>query len=122
MFDHHYVFPKTNPDLLPAQFKAAEAMGMRMAVSRGSMDRSQKDGGLPPDSVVQTIDDILRNSEDIVGDYHDPKPFAMRPGGVRPLLAVLRHRGSRKSANTPAGARPPCSAPEVKSLRTDSVA
>lgn len=78
VFDHHYVFPKTHPDLLPAQFKAAEAMGMRMAVSRGSMDRSQKDGGLPPDSVVQTIDDILKNSEDIVRDYHDPKPFAMR--------------------------------------------
>ncbi len=51
-FDHHYVFPAQAGDLLGAQFAAAEALGIRMYCSRGSMDLSVKDGGLPPDSVV----------------------------------------------------------------------
>ena len=52
-FDHHYVFPAGAGDLLGAQFAAAEELGIRMFASRGSMDLSKKDGGLPPDSVVQ---------------------------------------------------------------------
>ena len=61
-FDHHYVFPGGNSaSLLDAQFAAAEALGVRMYASRGSMDLSRKDGGLPPDSVVQTVDEILRD-------------------------------------------------------------
>ena len=53
-FDHHYVFPAGAGDLLGTQFAAAEELGIRMFASRGSMDLSRKDGGLPPDSVVQT--------------------------------------------------------------------
>lgn len=84
VFDHHYVFPAAHPDLLPAQFEAAQHLGVRMMVSRGSMDLSQKDGGLPPDSVVQTIDQILRNSEMIVRQYHDAAPFSMRQVALAP--------------------------------------
>lgn len=58
-FDHHYVFPAGCGDLLGAQFAAADELGMRMVASRGSMDLSVKDGGLPPDSVVQSVDAIL---------------------------------------------------------------
>lgn len=48
-FDHHYVFPDGNSDaLLDAQFSAAKDLGIRMYASRGSMDLSKKDGGLPP--------------------------------------------------------------------------
>ena len=54
--DHHYVFPKgAGGDLMGAQFEAARALGMRFHATRGSMDLSVKDGGLPPDSVVQTV-------------------------------------------------------------------
>ena len=77
-FDHHYVFPQNSGDLLAAQFEAAKALGIRMHASRGSMDLSEKDGGLPPDSVVQTVDEILRDSENAVKAYHDPSPFSMR--------------------------------------------
>ena len=60
-FDHHYVFPDGNSDaLLDAQFSAAKDLGIRMYASRGSMDLSKKDGGLPPDSVVQNVEEILR--------------------------------------------------------------
>ncbi len=76
-FDHHYVFPKGAGDLIGAQFAAADALGIRMHASRGSMDLSRKDGGLPPDSVVQTVDEILADSEDLIRRYHDPKPFSM---------------------------------------------
>ena len=51
--DHHYVFPKGHEHgILEAQFAAADTLGMRFHATRGSMDLSKKDGGLPPDSVV----------------------------------------------------------------------
>ena len=83
-FDHHYVFPAGCGDLLGAQFAAAEELGMRMVCSRGSMDLSRKDGGLPPDSVVQTIDEILADSVRAIETYHDPRPGSMRQVALAP--------------------------------------
>lgn len=78
-FDHHYVFPKgEETGLLAAQFQAAAKLGIRLHASRGSMSLSQKDGGLPPDSVVQDVDVILKDSERVVAQFHDPRPFSMR--------------------------------------------
>ncbi|MEG1917387.1 MAG: 8-oxoguanine deaminase [Oscillospiraceae bacterium] len=76
-FDHHYVFPAGSGDLLGAQFAAADALGIRLHASRGSMDLSRKDGGLPPDSVVQTVDEILRDSTAAIERYHDPSVGSM---------------------------------------------
>ncbi|MGN0800631.1 MAG: 8-oxoguanine deaminase [Christensenellales bacterium] len=84
-FDHHYVFPHAAGDLLiDTQFAAAEELGIRMHASRGSMDLSRKDGGLPPDSVVQPIDAILRDSVRLVKAYHDPSFGAMRQVALAP--------------------------------------
>ncbi|MGL4736687.1 MAG: 8-oxoguanine deaminase [Cellulosilyticaceae bacterium] len=78
-FDHHYVFPRqTAGTLIDTQFAAADELGMRLHASRGSMCLSKKDGGLPPNSVVQTIDEILKDSERLVNQYHDPSPFSKR--------------------------------------------
>ena len=77
-FDHHYVFPAGTGDLLGTQFAAAEELGIRMVSSRGSMDLSRKDGGLPPDSVVQTVDEIMADSLRAIETSHDPRPGAMR--------------------------------------------
>ncbi|MEG1882594.1 MAG: 8-oxoguanine deaminase [Clostridia bacterium] len=77
-FDHHYVFPQGTGDLIGAQFEAAEQLGIRMHASRGSMSLSKKDGGLPPDSVVQTVDEILSDSERLIQRYHDDQPLSMR--------------------------------------------
>ncbi len=41
------------------------------------MSLSVKDGGLPPDSVVQDDDEILADSERLVGLHHDRSPLAM---------------------------------------------
>ena len=62
------------------------------------MDLSQKDGGLPPDSVVQTIDQILADSERLVRVWHDPSRFSMRQSSPGPLLPLLRvHRPAAES-------------------------
>ncbi len=79
VFDHHYVFPSSTPgELIDTQFDAASRIGIRLHASRGSMSRSVKDGGLPPDSVVQTTDQILTDSLRLIEKYHDPSPFSMR--------------------------------------------
>ncbi len=83
-FDHHYVFPRGSGDLLGAQFAAAEELGIRMFASRGSMDLSRKDGGLPPDSVVQTVDEILADSVRAIETWHDPSPGSMRQVALAP--------------------------------------
>ena len=83
-FDHHYVFPAGAGDLIGAQFAAAEELGIRMFASRGSMDLSKKDGGLPPDSVVQTVDEIMKDSVRIIEQYHDPRPGSMRQVALAP--------------------------------------
>ena len=83
-FDHHYVFPRGSGDLLGAQFAAADELGMRFHASRGSMDLSVKDGGLPPDSVVQTVDEIMKDSADAIERFHDPKPYAMHRVALAP--------------------------------------
>src|SRR5262245_7310295 len=51
--DHHYIFPAGLEDGVEIEVAAAGRLGIRVLLTRGSMDRSQKDGGLPPDSVVQ---------------------------------------------------------------------
>lgn len=83
-FDHNYVFPKDSGDLMGVQFAAAEELGIRFHASRGSMDLSKKDGGLPPDSVVQTVDEIMRDSARCIEAYHDPSFGSMRQVALAP--------------------------------------
>ncbi len=75
--DHLYVHPKGGGDLISAEITAARELGFRFHPTRGSMSLSEKDGGLPPDSVVQDDDDILADSERLVRLHHDPTPGAM---------------------------------------------
>ena len=84
-FDHHYLFPQKNLEmLLDSQFAAAKDLGIRMYASRGSMDLSKKDGGLPPDSVVQSLDDILKDCQRVVEKYHDPSRYSMNMVALAP--------------------------------------
>lgn len=81
--DHLYVHPRGGGDLIGAEIAAAAELGFRFHPTRGSMSLSVKDGGLPPDSVVQDDDEILADSERLVAAHHDPAPGAM----VRVALA-----------------------------------
>jgi 8-oxoguanine deaminase len=75
--DHHYVFPKGVEDGIDIQVAAARRLGLRALLTRGSMNRSQRDGGLPPDNVVQDEDTILADSERLVARYHQAGDGAM---------------------------------------------
>ncbi|MBO0691303.1 MAG: 8-oxoguanine deaminase [Acidimicrobiaceae bacterium] len=75
--DHLYIHPKGAGDLIGAEIVAATQLGMRFHPTRGSMSLSEKDGGLPPDSVVQDDDEILADSERLVLAHHDPSWGAM---------------------------------------------
>ena len=69
--DHLYLHPRGGGDLLTAEITAAQDLGMRFHPTRGSMSLSQKDGGLPPDDVVQEDDEILSQCRDAVERHHD---------------------------------------------------
>jgi 8-oxoguanine deaminase len=75
--DHHYLYPAGLEQAVDIAVAEARALGIRATISRGSMNLSQKDGGLPPDSVVQDEDVILADSERVLGLFHDPAPGAM---------------------------------------------
>jgi 8-oxoguanine deaminase len=75
--DHHYVFTPGLNAAMDIQVEEARAIGMRMTVTRGSMNLSEKDGGLPPDSVVQDHDTILADCERVIGVYHEREEGAM---------------------------------------------
>ncbi|MGB3827530.1 MAG: 8-oxoguanine deaminase [Ornithinimicrobium sp.] len=75
--DHHYVFPRDGGDLLGAEIDAAAEVGLRFHPTRGSMDLGRRDGGLPPDDVVEDRDSILAASEQAIRRWHDPSPDSM---------------------------------------------
>lgn len=82
--DHHYLFPRgASSELLDITIAAAAETGIRFHPTRGSMSLGKKDGGLPPDEVIQDVDTILADCERVIGRYHDPRPGAM----VRVALA-----------------------------------
>ena len=85
--DHLYLHPRGAGDLISAEIAAASELGFRFHPTRGSMSLSEKDGGLPPDSVVQDDDEILADCEQLVARHHDPTPGAM----VRVALAPCSH-------------------------------
>jgi cytosine/adenosine deaminase-related metal-dependent hydrolase len=62
-FDHHYVFPRGVGGLIEAEVRAARELGLRIVASRGSMDLGESDGGLPPDDLVEELDDVLADTE-----------------------------------------------------------
>ncbi|MEE2952021.1 MAG: 8-oxoguanine deaminase [Pseudomonadota bacterium] len=82
--DHHYLFPGGLDDAIDIEAEEAQLIGMRVTLTRGSMDLSKKDGGLPPDSVVQDTDTILADSERLIGRYHDRSEGAMLQVALAP--------------------------------------
>jgi 8-oxoguanine deaminase len=76
--DNLYVFPEgTSSRFIDVEIEAASKIGIRFHPTRGSMSRGKKQGGLPPDEVVQDEEEILKDSERLISEYHDPKPGAM---------------------------------------------
>ena len=73
--DHLYLFP--NGSRLDNEIAAGQEIGLRLQASRGSMSLGESQGGLPPDSVVDSEDSILKDSQRLIEEYHDAKTGAM---------------------------------------------
>jgi len=107
--DHHYLYPNSfSKDLMGIQFAAAEKTGIRFSPTRGSMSLSRKDGGLPPDTVVQSDTEILEDSLRVIQKYHDDSsnsmrkivlapcsPFSVTPDLMRETALLAREYGVR---------------------------
>ena len=82
--DHHYVFPRAGGDLLAAEVAAGREVGLRLHLCRGSMDLGRRDGGLPPDDLVEDRDAALAATADAITRWHDPAPDATLRVAVAP--------------------------------------
>ena len=82
--DHHYLFPNQLENAIDIQVEEAQNIGMRVVLTRGSMSLGEKDGGLPPQSVVQTKEQILTDSERLIKAYHDSEEGAMTQIALAP--------------------------------------
>jgi 8-oxoguanine deaminase len=104
--DHHYIYP--NGIRLDDSIEAAHRMGLRFVATRGSMSVGQRDGGLPPDHVVESEEAILRDSRRLIETWHDPErgallqiavapcsPFSVSPALMRESAALARAYGVR---------------------------
>ena len=104
--DHHYVFPPGLEEALDIQAAAARDMGVRVTLTRGSMNLSVEDGGLPPASVVQDADTILADSERAIDAFHEPgegafvqvalapcSPFSVTPEIMRETAGLAERKG-----------------------------
>jgi len=102
--DHLYLFP--NGSRLDDEIEAASQVGLRLHASRGSMSLGESQGGLPPDSVVDSEKRILADSARLVERYHDSRagsklqivlapcsPFSVSAELMRESARLARHYG-----------------------------
>jgi cytosine/adenosine deaminase-related metal-dependent hydrolase len=80
--DHLYIYP--NGVRLEDTIEAAGTIGLRFHPTRGAMSVGESEGGLPPDSLVEREDDILKDSIRVIDAHHDPAPGAMLRIGLAP--------------------------------------
>ncbi len=103
--DHHYLVPRGDDSVFDAIVEAARTVGIRLHLSRGSMDLSVKDGGLPPDHVVESLDAIMASTERLIAQYHDGEmisvvvapcsPFSVSRELMRESAELARRHGLR---------------------------
>jgi cytosine/adenosine deaminase-related metal-dependent hydrolase len=96
--DHLNIHPRGK--LIDAEIAAAREIGVRFHPTRGAMNLSRKDGRLPPDSVVESEDEILADSERLVKTYHDPTRGAMTRIALAPCNPfAVSHEMMRRAAD-----------------------
>ena len=82
--DHHYLFPEGLENAIDIQMTQAEKLGVRVHLTRGSMSLGEDDGGLPPQSTVQSEETILADSERLIQQYHQHQDGAMSRVALAP--------------------------------------
>jgi len=104
--DHLYIFP--NGVRLEDEIWAAKELGVRFHPTRGSMSLGESKGGLPPDSVVEDEEEILKDTQRVLEEYHEAErygmvqiavapcsPFSVTPDLMREAAALARSYGVR---------------------------
>jgi len=76
--DHFYMVPRGSDVRHEAVIEAADAIGMRIHLCRGSMTVGESGGGLPPDDCTEDEDAVLADCVRMLDAWHDPDPLAMR--------------------------------------------
>jgi 8-oxoguanine deaminase len=106
--DHHYLFPKGLEQAIDIQAAQAQELGIRVVLCRGSMSLGQEEGGLPPQEVIQTEEEILADSERLIGELHQSgegafvqialapcSPFSVSEELMRGSAELARAKGVR---------------------------
>ena len=103
--DHHYLVPRGDDTVFDAIVDAAREVGIRLHLSRGSMDLGESMGGLPPDHVVEDRDAILASTESVIARHHDGEmvhvtvapcsPFSVTPELMVESAELARRHGLR---------------------------
>lgn len=103
--DHHYLVPRGDDSVFDAIADAARRVGIRLVLSRGSMDLGERHGGLPPDHVVEDRDAILASTEAVADRLHEPgrcevvvapcSPFSVSRELMVESAELARRRGLR---------------------------
>ncbi len=82
--DHQYFFTPGLENAIDIQAEEAAKLGIRMTLTRGSLDMTQAMGGNAPDGGVQDKDVILADCERVIGRYHDRSDGAMTQVALAP--------------------------------------
>ena len=80
--DHLYLFP--NGSRLDDTIAAASQVGLRFHPTRGAMSIGVRDGGLPPDTLVEAEPAILKDCIRVIDAFHDDSEGAMVRVGIAP--------------------------------------
>lgn len=89
-FDHHFLVPRGDESVFDALVDAARTVGIRLHYTRGSIDIGESGGALPPDNLVEDIDDILSSTESLHRRLHDGERTVLAIGPVTPFYVSPR--------------------------------
>jgi 8-oxoguanine deaminase len=82
--DHQYFYTPGLEEAMDIQAEEAAALGLRITLTRGSLDMTIEQGGNAVPGSVQDTDEILADCERVIGRWHDRREGAMTQVALAP--------------------------------------